>query len=97
MGTERAPKNYSTAEEAERRLRAAGFTDVRTWLTAAPTPLRPGEEIETYLRTIILRVELQRIPARERDTLVRAVAERLPEPVIDYVRLNILARRAGKG
>ena len=31
----------------------------------------------------------------ERKGFVRDVAERLPEPVIDYVRLNIVARRAG--
>jgi len=33
----------------------------------------------------------------DRDGFVREVASRLPEPVIDYVRLNIRARRADPG
>jgi trans-aconitate 2-methyltransferase len=33
------------------------------------------------------------LPASERDAFVHTVAERLPDPVIDYVRLNIVARR----
>lgn len=40
----------------------------------------------------ILGAHLDRLPADERDAFVRAVADRLPEPVIDYVRLNIVAR-----
>ena len=35
---------------------------------------------------------LARLPASEHDAFVRAVADGLPEPVIDYVRLNIVAR-----
>ena len=31
----------------------------------------------------------------ERERFVHEVAARMPEPVIDYVRLNVLARRAG--
>ncbi len=31
----------------------------------------------------------------ERERFVHEVAARMPEPMIDYVRLNILARRAG--
>jgi hypothetical protein len=33
------------------------------------------------------------MPGGERAGFVRRVAEGLPEPVIDYVRLNITARR----
>jgi len=34
------------------------------------------------------------VPERRRDELVDAVTERLgPDPVLDYVRLNISARR----
>jgi trans-aconitate 2-methyltransferase len=36
-----------------------------------------------------------RLPESERDAFVREVATRMPEPVIDYVRLNITARMAG--
>jgi hypothetical protein len=36
-----------------------------------------------------------RLAPEERDPFVRDVASRLAEPAIDYVRLNIDARKAG--
>jgi trans-aconitate 2-methyltransferase len=33
------------------------------------------------------------LPAEEHEAFVHTVAEQLPEPLIDYVRLNIVARR----
>jgi trans-aconitate 2-methyltransferase len=43
---------------------------------------------------VILGGHVDRLPGAERDAFVRDVAGRLAEPVIDYVRLNIAARRA---
>jgi hypothetical protein len=40
---------------------------------------------------VVLGAHLERLPAAEHDAFVRAVAGGLPEPVIDYVRLNIVA------
>jgi trans-aconitate 2-methyltransferase len=37
---------------------------------------------------------VDRLPPEDRDAYVRQVAARLPEPVIDYVRLNVLATRS---
>ena len=51
------------------------------------------EPLETYLRTVILGGHVERLPETERDVFVREVAGRMAEPVIDYVRLNIVARR----
>jgi trans-aconitate 2-methyltransferase len=76
------------------RLDAAGFVDIECWLTDEPTRFEPGEPLETFLRTVILGGHLERLPPDERDGFVRAVADALPEPLIDYVRLNITARRA---
>jgi hypothetical protein len=42
---------------------------------------------------VVLGAHLERLPAQERDRFVRTVAERLPEPAIDDVRLDIVARR----
>ena len=42
---------------------------------------------------MILRAHLERMPEAERAGFIRRVAERLPSSTIDYVRLNILARR----
>jgi len=88
------PWTFATPAETEDRLAAAGFTEIRAWLQPEPTPLEPGQATETYLRTVILGDHLARLPEPEREPFVRAVAARLPEPSIDYVRLNISARRA---
>jgi trans-aconitate 2-methyltransferase len=88
------PWTFATPEETSARLAAAGFVDVETWLHEEPTPLEPGEPLETFLATVVLRAHLDRVPESERAGFVRAVAARLPRPVIDYVRLNLVARRA---
>jgi len=89
------PWNFATPAETVERLVAAGFVDAQAWLQAEPTALKPGAPIEEFLRTVILGDHLDRLPEAERDAFVRAVAARLPEPQIDYVRLNFTARRAG--
>jgi trans-aconitate 2-methyltransferase len=88
------PFYFAGPDETRRRLEAAGFVDVRTWLHEEPTPLEPGPPLEEYLATVALGSHLQHLPPHERPAFVRAVAERLPRPEIDYVRLNIVARRA---
>jgi trans-aconitate 2-methyltransferase len=85
--------HFETPEATAARLEAAGFADVECWLTDAPTTFESGEPFETFLRTVILGAHVARLPEDERDAFVRTVADRLGEPRIDYVRLNILARR----
>ena len=64
------------------------------WTHPEPTRLEPGEELETYLETVCLRTHVAgRWPATSGRRFLRAVAAAMPEPVIDYVRLNIGARR----
>jgi trans-aconitate 2-methyltransferase len=87
--------HYETTAATIARLEAAGFVDVECWLTDEPTRFEAGEPFETFLRTVILGGHMERLTPEERDPFVRTVAERLPEPVIDYVRLNIVARRGG--
>ena len=84
------PWHFATADEAAADLTAAGFVGVHTWLAPAPAPL-PAGEVESYLRTVVLGAHLEHIPDGEQDGFVRAVAERLPGPEIDYVRLNLMA------
>jgi trans-aconitate 2-methyltransferase len=74
------------------RLRAAGFVDVETSLE--PWPVTPAEPA-AYMRTVCLGPHVDRLPEELREPYVAAVGERMgPEPVLDYVRLNIAARRA---
>ncbi len=87
-------KQFATPQATAGRLATAGFTDIETWLQPEPTRFEPGEPVESFLRTVILGGHLARLPAEERDAFVHEVARQMPEPVIDYVRLNILATRA---
>ena len=85
---------FAGPDETAERLRMAGFGDVQAWLQEEPTQLEPGAPFEAYLRTVVLGSHLARLPADEHDRFVREVAERLPSAEIDYVRLNVVARRA---
>jgi trans-aconitate 2-methyltransferase len=86
--------HFETSEATTRRLEAAGFDEVECWLTDEPTTFEPGEPFESYLRTVVLGSHLARMPPSEHDAFVHAVAAGLPEARIDYVRLNIVARKA---
>jgi trans-aconitate 2-methyltransferase len=84
---------YATPEETRARLERAGFEDVEVWTHPEPTRLAAGEELETYLETVCLRTHVAGMTPGERARFLGAVAAAMPEPVIDYVRLNISARR----
>jgi trans-aconitate 2-methyltransferase len=88
------PWTFATPEETSARLAAAGFVDIDVWLQDEPTPFEPGEPLETFLATVVLRAHVDRLPEAERAGFVRAVAARLNDATIDYVRLNITASRA---
>jgi len=85
--------HYETPEATTARLIAGGFVDIRAWLQPEPTRFEAGEPFETFLRTVILGQHVDRLPPEERDAFVHEVAERIGKPVVDYVRLNVLATR----
>jgi trans-aconitate 2-methyltransferase len=89
------PAHFETPMATTRRLDAAGYVDIECWLSDEPTRFEPGEPFETFLRTVVLGPQLERLPEDQQAGFVRAVADALGEPVIDYVRLNITARRSG--
>jgi trans-aconitate 2-methyltransferase len=84
---------FETPEATAERLRRSGFEEIETWLAEEPTRLEPGERLVVYLETVVLRHVVDRMPPAERRPFAIRVAERLPEATIDYVRLNIMARR----
>jgi trans-aconitate 2-methyltransferase len=86
-------KHFATPLATTRRLDAAGWVDIECWLTDEPTRFEAGEPFETFLRTVVLGAHVERLAPETRDEFVHEVAEALDEPVIDYVRLNIIARR----
>jgi trans-aconitate 2-methyltransferase len=86
------PWNYAGPEETEERLRAAGFHEVRCWLQ--PWPVTPGEPIE-FARTVCLGNHLEALPEELRAPYAAEVVRRSGDPLtLEYVRLNIQARRA---
>ncbi|HLM49558.1 MAG TPA: class I SAM-dependent methyltransferase [Solirubrobacteraceae bacterium] len=95
-GGERAadPWNFAGVEETARRLHAAGFEDVEVEAADAPAAFARGAELERYLEAVVLGAHLDAMAPADRRPFVRAVAEALGEPVIDYVRLRARARRA---
>jgi trans-aconitate 2-methyltransferase len=85
------PWNFAGAEETAERLAAAGFDPVQTSLE--PYPVRPDQAAD-FLRAVCLGPHLGRLPEDLRARFLAAVVERFEEdPVLDYVRLNIDARR----
>ena len=91
-------KNYADARTTRVRLEAAGFDEVETWLHEEPTGFGSVDELARFLATVVLGGHLQRLPEGERDPFAAAVAEEITgldgSPLLDYVRLNIDARRA---
>jgi trans-aconitate 2-methyltransferase len=93
----REPWHYATPEETQARLLRAGFAEAKAWTEAAPTRFEPDAYRE-FVAKVVLRDELPRLPddaarARYLDELTEAAANDDPPLTLDYVRLNIDARR----
>jgi trans-aconitate 2-methyltransferase len=84
------PWNFAGTKETADRLTRLGWVDVWTWLQHVR--VEPDDPHE-YLGTVALGEHLERLEPEHRGPFVEAVIDELDEPVVDYVRLNILARR----
>jgi trans-aconitate 2-methyltransferase len=85
------PWYFASAEETAARLERIGFAGVSTWLQ--PWDVMPPEP-EQFVRTVCLHPHIDQLPEDLRDAFVRDVLAAAGEPlVLDYVRLNIDARR----
>jgi trans-aconitate 2-methyltransferase len=84
-----SPWNYAGPEETGERLHRAGFEVERVWLSESPQRV---DDLRGYLRTVSLGSHVAHLPEALRDRFVDDVATAMePDPVHDYVRLNILA------
>jgi trans-aconitate 2-methyltransferase len=83
------PWNFAGPEETTERLERAGFAVDRVWLNDSPQ--RPPDTRE-FLRTVTLGSHLERLAPELHDAFIDAILEGLgPDPVHDYVRLNLVA------
>ena len=87
-----SPWNFRGPAETQVALEGAGFVSVTTWLSRDPVQLAQSEVAE-YLRTVILGTHLARLSESDGAALVDAVAARIVDGIIDYVRLNLSATR----
>ena len=85
--------NFPTAEVTAQRLEIAGFTDVSATLHPAPAGFARHDELLGYLETVVLGQHAAAATPEQRAHLALQVAERLPEGLVDYVRLEVTARR----
>jgi trans-aconitate 2-methyltransferase len=84
--------NFASPGETEARLRSAGFEEVHCWLEEKP--VQP-EDPYAFTTTVTMGPHLAHLPDEKRRPFAEAVLEAEGEPlVLNYVRLNIDARRA---
>ncbi|HXW80526.1 MAG TPA: methyltransferase domain-containing protein, partial [Acidimicrobiales bacterium] len=94
LGGERAGTwLYASPEETAERLERAGFSDVETWSHPEVVTFPDGPGLAQFLETVCLREHLATLPVEQRHEFAEAVAAVLPGGAIDYVRLNMVARR----
>ena len=79
--------HYADAASTTRRLEAAGFVDVRCALEEEPVRFASREALARYLADAAL------APYEHGAERAPLVAEALDEPVADFVRLTLTARR----
>lgn len=98
MATFRPPWEYASPEVTAERLRHAGFVEVETGLEDALTAFEGEAPYREFLATVIMRPYLAELPdeaLRERllDAMCAEAAGDDPPWSLDYVRLNMSARR----
>ena len=92
------PWEFADAETTADRLKRAGFVETKTSLFEAPTPLEDDREYRAFLAQVVLATYLDRIPDEADrdevlDRLVEAARDDAPKRTLDYVRLDLSARR----
>ncbi len=92
------PWYFASAEDAAKRLRAAGFANIQTGLEPATFSVATTEEFQDYLRTFVLHRHLELLPGQSHIErylcqLAEQCANDNPPWTLDYWRLNLRARK----
>ena len=93
-GMEYGP-HYEDVESTRRRMEAAGFSVSKAGLHMVQARFESRERCETFLRTVVLRQPVAKLPAKLQDEFLHEVSRRtLHEEgsyLLDYVRLTVRA------
>src|SRR5262245_50762406 len=97
-GSWKEPWNFTGAEETLARLQRLGFEEPRAWLEEAPYTFPDAPAFRRFIESVVMRVHLDHLPSealRQQylDALVAQAELDSPPLTLDYVRLNIEARR----
>lgn len=91
-------KYYADPQSTKERLEAVGFEEVETWLHDEVAAFDSVQDLARFLGVVVLGGHLEMLPKGERDPFAAEVAEKVTAvdgtPTLDYVRLNITARRS---
>ena len=91
------PWEFAAPEVTTERLARAGFDVLDTWLNPEPVELSSAEHLTDYLATIVLGTHLLQLSPDQHRPFAEAVAHTVirhtGKALIDYVRLNIVARK----
>lgn len=99
LASYREPWFFADAEQTADILRRAGFTNIETTVEAAPTLLDDAQQYGEFVRNIILRAHLVRLPSEElRSQLITELTTLAgaddPPYLLDYWRLNLSGKIA---
>jgi trans-aconitate 2-methyltransferase len=89
--------NFADVAETRSRLERAGFEQLQVRLVADEARLGDRAQLEAFVATVMLAAELREMPREEHAAFVTDVCDRMAEPAIDFVRLQVEARRGGVG
>lgn len=84
---------FADAETTSARLDRAGFDVVDVALRPHPVRVDDPMVMRRFLKAAILGGYLDQLQPDKRDDFVEAVADAMAEPVVDYVRLEVVARK----
>lgn len=92
------PHHFARPEDTERRLQRAGFEKVKAWLEEAPVQFANGDAFGQFIRTVVLRSHLLRLPDESlRDELIQTLVDESAKQsapfLLDYWRLNMDAQK----